>query len=94
MAKMPEQTHSGNLNRTQVDANPDAGKESAGKSNDPEATLRKGSLPASSAVTTVSPDVNKGLAVKLASADIDNNPKKRTESVHGGKTVKGTGKEN
>lgn len=93
MAKMPEQTHSGQLNRTKVDATPEAGTRGS-KSNDSEATLRKGSLPQSSAVTTVSPDTNKGLATKLASANIDGNPKKRTKAVWGGETVKGTGKEN
>lgn len=93
MAKMPEQTHSGQLNRTKIDAQPEAGVKSAGKSNDPEATLRKGSLPSNSAVTTVSPDVNKGKAKELASANDDGNPKHRTTNVHGAPTVKGTGKE-
>lgn len=93
MAKMPEQTKSGNLNRSKVAANPEEGTKSASKSNDPEATLRKGSLPQSSAVITVSPDVNKGKAKELASANDDGNPKHRTTNVHGGPTVKGTGKE-
>jgi hypothetical protein len=93
MAKMPEQTHSGNLNRTKVDANPEAGAKSAGKSNDAEATLRKGSLPGSSAVTTVDRDANKGKAKELASANDDGNPKHRTRNVWGAETVKGTGKE-
>ena len=101
MAKMPEQTHSGVLNRTKVDANPEAGVKSAGKSNDPEATLRKGSLPQSSAVTTVDRDANKGKAKELAQGcDENNNPKKRTgHSKSGGGnfgivTEAGTGKEN
>ena len=93
MAKMPEQTKSGNLNRTKVAAQPEAGTRGV-KDNSTEATLRKGSLPGSSAVTTVSPDVNKGKATELASANIDGNPKKRTKAVWGGETVKGTGKEN
>jgi hypothetical protein len=36
------------------------------KSNDAEATLRKGNMPKESAVTTVSPDVSKGVAKELA----------------------------
>ena len=93
MAKMPEQTHSGELNRTKVAANPEEGTKSAGKDNSPEASLRKGSLPGSSAVTTVDRDANKGKAIELASANIDGNHKKRTKNVWGGETVKGTGKE-
>jgi len=91
--KVPETTHSGQLNRTKVAAQPEEGVKSAGKSNDPDATLRKGSLPGSSAVTTVNPDANKGKAKELASANDDGNPKHRTTNVHGGPTVKGTGKE-
>ena len=64
------------------------------KTNDAEATLRKGNMPTSSSVTTVDKDSNKGLCEKLASANIDGNPKKRTRAVWGGETVKGTGKEN
>lgn len=93
MAKMPEETKSGNLNRSKVVAKPEAGARGS-KTNDCEATLRKGNIPASSAVTTVSPDSNKGLAKKLAAANIDGNPKKRTRNVWGGETVKGTGEEN
>lgn len=78
MAKMPEQTHSGNLNRTKVAADPAEGAKSAGKTNDPEATLRKGNIPTASKVTTVNPDANKGKAKELASANTDGNPKKRT----------------
>ena len=92
MAKMPEQTHSGQINRTKVDANPEAGTRGS-KSNDPEASLRKGSLPGSTAVTTVNPDANKGKAKELASANDDGNPKHRTRNVWGAETVKGTGKE-
>jgi hypothetical protein len=64
------------------------------KTNDCEATLRKGNTPKSSAVTTVDKDANKGLTKKLASANEDGNPKKRTRTVTGGDTVKGTGEEN
>ena len=64
------------------------------KSNDCEATLRKGNMPKESAVTTVNPDANKGKCKELASANMDGNPKKRTRNVWGGETVKGTGQEN
>jgi hypothetical protein len=89
---MPEQTHSGNLNRTKVSGTPEAGTRGS-KTNDCDASLRKGNIPKSSAVTTVDRDANKGLAKKLASANIDGNPKKRTRNVWGGETEKGTGKE-
>ena len=56
------------------------------KSNDAEATLRKGNMPKESAVTTVSPDVSKGVAKELASANTDGNPKKRTCNSWGIKT--------
>jgi hypothetical protein len=92
MAKMPEQTHSGNLNRTEVPAVVEAGTRGS-KTNDCDATLRKSNMPKSSAVTTVDRDANKGLAKKLASTNIDGNPKKRTKNVWGGETEKGTGKE-
>jgi hypothetical protein len=85
MAKMPEETKSGNLNRSKMVAQPEAGARGS-KSNDAEATLRKGNIPASSAVTTVSPDENKGMAKKLASDNTDGNPKKRTCNSWGIKT--------
>ena len=56
------------------------------KSNDCEATLRKGNMPKESAVTTVSPEVNKGKCAELASANTDGNPKKRTCNSWGIKT--------
>lgn len=87
MAKMPEETKSGNLNRSKVVANPDAGtRQPAGKSSEPDAVLRKGNTPKESAVTTVSPDENKGKAKELASANTDGNPKKRTCNSWGIKT--------
>jgi hypothetical protein len=64
------------------------------KSNDSEATLRKGNMPKASTVTTADKDSNKGLSARLASANIDGNPKKRTRTVTGGDTVKGTGEDN
>ena len=90
---VPEKTHSGNLNRSKVAADPEEGARSAGKDNSPEATLRKGSLPGSSEVTTVDRDKNEGLAKKLASDNDNGNPKHRTKNVWGAETVKGTGKE-
>jgi len=42
------------------------GVKATGKSNDCEATLRKGSLPKASAVTTVDRDANKGKCIKAA----------------------------
>lgn len=42
------------------------GLKSSGKSNDAEATLRKGNLPKSEAVRTVDPNVNKGEAIEEA----------------------------
>ena len=56
------------------------------KSNDCEATLRKGNMPKESAVTTVNPDANKGKCKELASANVDGNPKKRTCNSFGIKT--------
>jgi hypothetical protein len=64
------------------------------KTNDCDATLRKGNMPKESKVTTVDRDSNKGLTKKLAQANIDGNPKKRTRTVTGGDTTKGTGEEN
>jgi hypothetical protein len=61
------ETHNGNLNRS-VRSGPQAeeGVCDRVKSNDPEASLRKGSLPTASAVTTVDRDANKGKAIKCA----------------------------
>jgi hypothetical protein len=50
--KVPEQTHSGSMNRSKIVADPQEGSRASGKSNDEEATLRKGNLPKSEAVTT------------------------------------------
>jgi hypothetical protein len=59
--KMPAETHSGNLNKSKVAANPQEGSRASGKTNDCEATLRKGNMPQASKVTTVDPNVNKGV---------------------------------
>ena len=61
-----KKTHNGNLNRSKVPATGVEGVKSAGKSNGPEATLRLGSLPPTSVVTTVNRDANKGKAIKAA----------------------------
>ena len=85
----------GKETKTKVNANPEAGaRQPAGKSSECDAVLRKGNMPKESTVTTVDPDANKGLCERLASANIDGNPKKRTENVKGGPTTKGTGEEN
>ena len=52
--------------RQKIVAKPDEGVKSAGKSNGPEATLRNGSKPKASAVTTVDRDANKGKCVLAA----------------------------
>ena len=61
-----DKTHSGVLNRSKVPATGVEGLKSTGKSNGTEATLRKGSLPKSSAVTTVDRDANKGKCILAA----------------------------
>lgn len=74
------ETKNGNLNRSeQGEPSKKEGPASAGKSNDPECTLRKGSIPAASAVTTVDRDKNKGAAIKCA----------EKQNLSDGKTGKG-----
>lgn len=66
MAKVPEQTHSGNENRSKVVAHPEAGaRQMSGKSNEPDANL-KFSDKTSEEVKTVDMDANKGAAIKAA----------------------------
>lgn len=69
-ARIPVRTnkmaHDGNLNRSKTESTGREGLKSAGKSNGEEATLRKGSLPKSHVVTTLSYDVNKGKAIECA----------------------------
>lgn len=60
------ETHNGNLNRSKVASTGTDGQKSTGKSNDCEATLRKGSLPKAEAVRTVDRNANKGACVKAA----------------------------
>ena len=61
------ETHNGNLNKSKPAApSKDEGTTSVGKSNDPECTLRKGSLPAASAVTVLPLEGTKGIAAKCA----------------------------
>ncbi len=60
------ETHTGELNRSKAPA-PDKSEGTSGsKSNDCEASLRRGSLPPVSAVTTLSVEGEKGLAAKAA----------------------------
>lgn len=54
------------MNESEFSSKPDAGVHDCGKSNDPEATLRKGSLPKASAVTEAHCD--DGAAAKKAIA--------------------------
>lgn len=64
---MVNETHNGNLNRSKSPAPAkDEGLNSTGKSNDPEASLRKTNLPKSEAVTTVDRDKNKSAAIHAA----------------------------
>lgn len=60
------ETKNGNLNRSEQGEPPMGEGAHGAKSNDCEATLRKGSMPKSEAVTTVDRDKNKGFAVKCA----------------------------
>jgi hypothetical protein len=71
-------------------ANPEAGTRSIGKSNGTEATLRKGSLPKSQAVTDAKCD--EGVARKCIDVQVigdgtpgepNGNPKKRSRNWHG-----------
>jgi hypothetical protein len=60
------ETHDGNLNKSKAPAPAKSEGTSGAKSNDCEASLRRGSLPPVSAVTTVDRDANKGKAIKCA----------------------------
>lgn len=61
----------------------------AKKSNQADATLLKDKKYNVEKVTDIDPDTNKGLAKRLASANVDNNPKARTGNCSGGPTKKG-----
>jgi hypothetical protein len=55
------------------------------KSNEPDATLRKGNLPPASKVEVVDEDKNKGLCKKIAGGNPNGNSKLRQEpEVEGG----------
>jgi hypothetical protein len=79
--KMPDETHSGNNNRSKVVAQPESGTRAmAGKSNEADGALIKG--PAAEAVTTAKAD--DGACVRAANRQIngpdgkpDSNPKKQ-----------------
>lgn len=60
------ETHDGNLNKSKAPAPEKSEGTSGSKSNGETATLRSGSLPAASAVTTIDRDANKGAAVRAA----------------------------
>jgi hypothetical protein len=62
---VPEKTHSGVLNRSKIESTGVEGTRGT-KTDDCEATLRKGNLPKSSEVTTVDRDANKGKAIECA----------------------------
>ncbi len=77
---MANETHNGNKNRSKQPVPAEkAGLTSASKSNDPEATLRKGSLPKGEAVRTVTYD--KGAAIKAAAKQ------NRVDGVEGSQAV-------
>lgn len=61
---MANETHNGNSNRSTLAATGTEGLKSTGKSNDCEASLRKGNLPKPEAVRTAT--VQKGAAVAAA----------------------------
>lgn len=61
------ETHTGSLNTSRPPApSKGEGAASVGKSNDPECSLRKGNIPAASAVTVLPLEGTKGLAAKCA----------------------------
>jgi len=60
------ETHNGELNRSKAPAPEKSEGVHGSKSNGETATLRTGGLPASSAVTTIDRDANKGAAVRAA----------------------------
>ena len=61
MTQFPNETHSGNNNRTKVDAQPEAGtRQMAGKTNECDSVIKDAKKYTPSAVTIVDPDANKG----------------------------------
>lgn len=85
--KTPDQTHNGNLNKSKVIGTPDAGARlMAGKSNEPDGALIKGSAP--TAVTTATENKGACLAAGLRQRITDDgseasNPKHRTTNSWG-----------
>jgi len=76
------ETHTGNLNRS-IRSGPQGEEGTCGtKSNDPEATLRKGNLPKSEEVTTVDRDKNKGAAIKAADKQNHSDGKEGKEGLN------------
>jgi hypothetical protein len=63
----------------------------AGKTDSCDEALRAGKQPVASEVTTLPVEGDKNIATKIAQSNMDGNPKKRTEAVWGGPTVKGSG---
>ncbi|HET9280358.1 MAG TPA: hypothetical protein VFR24_00150 [Candidatus Angelobacter sp.] len=95
--EVPEKTHSGNLNRSKVVAQPDAGaRQMAGKTCNADSAITDAKKYKPEAVRQVDPNANKGVVAKCVEQQggTQNNPKRRTDNVWGGPTVKGTGKEN
>jgi len=81
---VPEKTHSGNLNRSKVVAQPNAGaRPMAGKTCNPDSAITDAKKYTPEAVRQIDPNVNKGLTKRLASDNLDGNPKARTENSWG-----------
>lgn len=92
MAKVPEQTHDGNLNRTLIEGKPSAGaRRCPGKSDSPTEALGNPGRYKPEEVKTLPVEGEAGICTKIAQENMDGNPKKRTENVWGGPTVKGSG---
>jgi len=93
MAKLPAETHNGNLNRSEIKSAPSSGaRQMAGKSNEPDANL-KFSDKKPETVTTVDMNANAGACIKAglvqaqgdgAEKNVTNgNPKKRESNSWG-----------
>lgn len=76
---MANETHNGNLNRSQEPAHDKFEGTYGGKSNDSEATLRKGRLPKSEAVRTAS--VDEHVACKCADKQNQNDGDENSRAV-------------
>jgi hypothetical protein len=92
MAKVPEQTHDGNLNRSEIEGKPSAGaRRPAGKSDNCDEALGNPGRFVGEEVKTLPVEGEAGVCTKIAQENMDGNPKKRTDNVWGGPTVKGSG---